>query len=165
MMLATAAAVFSALLLITGATKLRHPKETARALGELGFPLGLPLTYLLAASEVVVGSWALIRRTGPSLAAQGTLYVAFLFWIGMALRSGVPIRSCGCLGKDDTPPYWGHTLLNATASAVSIGAALTWVGQLTTTWSIADGVLVVVGAWLAWMVIDQGARTAGLAST
>lgn len=162
-MFGVVAGIFSALLIATGVAKLTRPHETARALAEVGVPQALPATYLLAGTEVMVGGAALVAPHRFTLAAQTTMYLVFLAWVVIALKRDVPLASCGCLGRDDTPPYWGHVVLNVLAITAS-GAAMINGADL---WALSEGLarvtnitMVAGGAWLAWQVMGAGAVAA-----
>jgi hypothetical protein len=127
--------------------------------------LGLPrVPYaggIIGVIEILVGIAAFF--SAPALLAQGLLYLAFVGWILVALRRDVPLASCGCLGKDDTPPTWGHLVLNVLAAGMSLGAAATapldFPGGLE---GIAMIVVIAVGVFLAYVVLTDGARLAGV---
>jgi uncharacterized membrane protein YphA (DoxX/SURF4 family) len=158
-----AAAIFSLLLIVTGIAKLRRPNDTARALAAMHLPFPGLLTRLVAIAEVAIGVGALVVGTPILFAAQALLYALFLGWVGAALAKGVPIASCGCLGREDTPPYVGHLILNGLGVLASVGAAITGTvpvdGLLEV---IALLLLVAVGTALAWTVLDEGARISAL---
>ncbi len=152
--------MFSLLLVATGAAKLWRPHDTARAIRAVGLPFALALTLLLGVAEIVVGGLALAAPSALAMGAQATLYGAFLVWVVVALRRKVPLASCGCLGRDDTPPYWGHVVIDASAVLVSAVTAVT--GSLV--WVVESGlatathvILVAAGAWMAWNVIGVAA--------
>jgi hypothetical protein len=99
-----------------------------------------------------------------ALFGQGVLYASFAVWIGVALARDLPIASCGCLGTDDTPPYWGHLTLDIAAVVLSVAAAFTVSSPLfagTTIELVGTTLLVGVGSFLAWLVIGPGARLRG----
>lgn len=159
-MFATAAAMFSVLLIITGVAKIARPHDVERALTGLGLPRIPFAGVLVGLVEVAVGAAAIL--TGAGLLAQGILYAIFALWILAALRLDVPLASCGCLGRDDTPPSWGHLALNVIAAGVSFGAVSS--GPIQLSLGI-DGIarigLVAVGVFLAYVVLTDGARLAG----
>ncbi len=160
-MLGPGAAVFSLLLVLTGLAKSRRPADTSRALAALGFPNNRLVGLMIGLVEIGVGGVALITGNSMALMAQAALYAAFATWIAVALARDLPIASCGCLGTPDTPPYWGHLVLDVTAALFSLGAALTVSESLlqgTGAEIIAVVILVGVGAYLAWQIIGQGAR-------
>lgn len=164
-MLAPVAAVYSSLLIVTGLAKLSRPNETSRALAMFGLPSGLWVGWSLGAVEVTVGFAALVLALQWAYLAQGLLYLGFAVWVLVAIRSNIPLSSCGCLGRDDTPPYWGHLVLDlggaaVTLFAVAIGTtggpqiALSLVG-------VTHLALIGVGVFLGWLVLDAGARLYG----
>jgi uncharacterized membrane protein YphA (DoxX/SURF4 family) len=158
-----AAAIFSLLLILTGIAKLRRPSDTARALRSMNIPVPRLTTTLVASVEVSVGTGALVLGSSLFLGMQGGLYAVFLAWVAAALVKGVPIASCGCLGREDTPPYWGHLILNGIGVAASAAAAIS--GQLSVTGLAETAALVLivgVGTALGWTILDEGARISGL---
>ncbi|HJQ77620.1 MAG TPA: MauE/DoxX family redox-associated membrane protein [Acidimicrobiia bacterium] len=160
-MYGTAAAIFSLLLVLTGVAKILSPRDVARAIGALGLPTWTPLGVVIGTVEVGVGVGALL--VGAGLWAQGVLYAGFAGWIYLALRREVPLASCGCLGKDDTPPTWAHLVMNLIAVAVSLAAAaagpVRLIGGLG---SIAQLAVVAAGVLLAYIVLTDGARLVGV---
>jgi hypothetical protein len=158
-----AAAIFSLLLIVTGVAKLRRPNDTARALAAMLLPFPGLLTRLVAIAEVAIGAGALVVGTPILFAGQALLYALFLGWVATALAKGVPIASCGCLGREDTPPYVGHLILNVFGVLASVGAAITGTMPVEgITEVVALLLLVVVGTALAWTVLDEGARISAL---
>jgi hypothetical protein len=159
------ASIFSVLLIATGVAKLHRPDETARALRQVGLPLARPLTLFLGGCEVLVGGAALVSGKPVALMIQAAMYALFLAWVVAALKLDVPLSSCGCIGRDDTPPYWGHVALNSAGIVGSLTVAL-----LAPSLSLEGGALlanlglVVVGAGIAWALLNQGARAHGLVS-
>ena len=122
----------SALLAVAGATKIVRPKYTVGALRAAGLPASNSLVRLLGLAEVGAGIAAI--WTGASLwaGAIGIFYLGFALFVIYALRSGIPIASCGCFGSPDTPPNVGHVVLDLTATAVALAVAIdpigSWVG-------------------------------------
>lgn len=158
-----AAAIFSLLLILTGIAKLRRPNDTARALRSMSIPVPRLTTALVASGEVVVGTGALVLGSSLFLAAQAGLYAVFLAWVATALVKDVPIASCGCLGRADTPPYWGHVILNGIGVVASAAAAIS--GEISVAGfpeMAALLLLVGIGTTLGWIVLDEGARISGL---
>lgn len=160
-MYGTTAAIFSLLLILTGVAKIRSPHDVARALGQLGLPTRLFSGLVIGLVEVIVGASALFLE--PALIVQGVLYLGFAVWIVLALRSEVPLASCGCLGRDDTPPTWGHLVMNLIAAAFSLAAAIT--GPIEVSGGL-EGVatltVVAIGVYLAYIVLTDGARLVGV---
>jgi hypothetical protein len=161
-MLATAAAIFSLLLITTGLAKLARPHDVQRALTELGFPRIPGLGLLVGFIEVGVGIGSLLIP--EFLLLQGVLFAVFAAWVVVALRSGLPIASCGCLGRSDTPPTASHVFLNLLAVVVSLGAA---VGDPLSLGAglelVAQVVVVLAGLFLSYVVLTDLAHLSGVA--
>jgi hypothetical protein len=160
-MLAPAAAVFSLLLIVTGLAKLARPHDVEKALSQLGLPRISGVGYLIGGAEVVVGAGALFFP--QLLLAQALLYAGFAVWVFWALRSEVPIASCGCLGRADTPPTVAHVVLNVIAFSISslaaFGAPLDISGGFA---AVATGLAVLVGVYLSYVILTDAAMLAGV---
>jgi hypothetical protein len=76
------------------------------------------------AVEVAIGVAAVV--TGAVLPALlvAASYVAFTGFVVVALVRHLPIGSCGCFGKVDTPPSVLHVVVNAGAIVSAIAVAL-----------------------------------------
>ena len=97
--------------MVGGALKLVDPSGTVGALRALGLPSGTDRVRVLAGVEVIVGmlAWSVSSRVLSSLVALS--YAAFVAVIVLALVRKLPIDSCGCLGKLETPPSWRHLVV------------------------------------------------------
>jgi hypothetical protein len=164
-MLALAAAVYSALLVVTGLAKLRRPTETSRALAAFGLPSSFVIGWTLGTVEVGIGIAALVTSAQWAYLAQGLLYLSFAGWVVLAMSRDVPLASCGCLGRDDTPPYWGHLVLDFGGAGVALLGVVTGsIGISVITPSLAGVThltLIGIGVFLAWLILDAGARLHG----
>ena len=160
-MLATAAAIFSILLIVTGAAKIVRPHDVTKALVDLGLPRLPAAGVMVGVIEVAIGVGALLFT--PVLIAQGFLYSAFAVWVLVALRADVPIASCGCLGRDDTPPTIAHIVLNVLGAFLSF-AAVSGSGLVieSVLQGVAQVVVIGVGVFLSYLVLNQAARLAGV---
>ena len=160
-MFSTAGAVFSLLLVVTGVAKLVRPGDVEKALRALGIPAFGGAGRLIGGLEVVVGLAAVIWQ--PALVLQAVFYANFTIWVAVALRRDVPIASCGCLGRDDTPPTRAHVVLNVIAVITSIFAAM---GEPLAFPSFAAGlaqvVVIATGLFLAYVVLSDGATLEGV---
>ena len=160
-MLAPTAAVFSLLLIITGIAKVVRPRDVEKALASLGLPRIRGVGIVIGAAEVVVGLTALFFPR--MLIAQGLLYTGFAIWVLVALRSGAPLASCGCLGRNDTPPTVSHITLNVIGSLVSFIAAAGDPVDLTfETGGLATGVAILVAVFLAYVILTDAAALSGV---
>lgn len=163
-MFATSAMIFSLLLLVTGVAKIGRPGDVARAIGEMGLPAPSWSGIVIGVVEVAVGIAAFFHSGG--LLAQGLLYVVFAAWVAAALRLDAPLASCGCLGKDDTPPSAGHLTLNILAASLSLAAVGSGpIEFISGIGSVAQIFLVVVGLFVSYIVLTDGARLSGARTT
>jgi hypothetical protein len=116
--------VAALLLVVAGVLKAFDPATTAGALRRAGVPA--PGTAVRAGGvvEVVIGVVAI--ATGGTVAALlvAVSYTAFTGFVVMALARGIPVGSCGCFGKVDTPPSIVHVVVNAGAILAATAVAL-----------------------------------------
>jgi hypothetical protein len=125
----------AAVLLLGGAglSKVRRPADSAVALRAAGLPVTPHRVRALAAVEVVIAVTALVAP-GPVPAVLAALsYLAFAVWVAAALRRNLPLASCGCFGRADTPPSWTHVAVNVAAGGSALAWALTASASLPST--------------------------------
>ena len=110
----------SSLLVLAGAMKVVDPTMTSGALRALGLPHAPGLVRAGAAAEGALGIAALVVGGWVTWALVALSYLAFAAFVVAALRAGTMVGSCGCFGREDTPPHWSHVALNV---AIAAGAA------------------------------------------
>ncbi len=116
--------------LLLGAAGVGKAVDPTMTVGALrGFGLRLPATAVrtavrvAGAVEAVLASGA-IATGGAVLAVFVALsYVVFTVFVAIALARRLPIGSCGCFGKLDTPPSAVHLVVNLGAAASAIAVA------------------------------------------
>ena len=119
-------AVASLLLVLAGLAKARDPRTTAGAFRTMG--LRVPEAAVRAGGGLEAGL-GVVALTGVAWVAAlvALSYLAFSGFVAVALVRGLPIGSCGCFGKVDTPPSVLHLVVNGgaivAASAVALGAS------------------------------------------
>jgi hypothetical protein len=114
----------AALLALAGAAKVLDPAMTVGALQALRLPSSRSLVRVGAGAEMVLGIAAIVVG-GPVLWVLVALsYAGFAAFVVAALRQGTAIGSCGCFGREDTPPHWSHVALNAVLAAVALALAV-----------------------------------------
>jgi hypothetical protein len=121
------------LLALAGVEKLRRPHYTQDALRALGLRSGNAVVRAIGCIEVTVATAAVLSvlsgvGAAPAAAAVALLYAAFAVAVARLVRSGTPVRSCGCLGAAETPPSHAHALVNVACA----GAAALYVVDPTT---------------------------------
>lgn len=115
--------IAAVLLAAAGIAKAIDPTMTVGALRRFGVSVppgavrGLGgLEALLAVAAAVTGA--------PSLAAGVAVsYLLFTAFVVVARARRLPIGSCGCFGRIDTPPSWLHVAVNLAAAASALGVA------------------------------------------
>jgi presenilin-like A22 family membrane protease len=112
--------ITASLLLVTGGAKLVDPEPTRGALRAARLPSTRVVVRALATIEVIVGMTALVE--GGLLGGVGVaaLYTCFAGFVIYALARQLPIQSCGCLGRTDTPPSKIHAAVNLAAAASGV---------------------------------------------
>ncbi len=116
------AAISLGLLGVAGIAKLIDPDPTSGALEAARLPSGSSLVRILGATEVLAAVFGLAVG-GLTVVPAAILYLGFALFALSAVLGRRPIQSCGCFGRDDTPPSWLHVGYNAIAVMT-----LTWVG-------------------------------------
>lgn len=117
-------AIAAVLLVIGGLLKGVRPDDTATALRESGLPGSPILVRVGGLVEAAIGAAALV--TGSRLAAVlvAASYLAFAAFVAVALRRHTPLATCGCFGKEDSPPTRFHVVFTAAAAAAGVAVAV-----------------------------------------
>lgn len=116
--------ITAGLLVLSGGSKVRDPDPTRGALRAAGLPSSLGAVYTLAALEIAVGATALAVPHPMTAIAVASLYLGFGAFVAYALARRLPLQSCGCFGKSDTPPGPVHVVLNLGSAAMASVVAL-----------------------------------------
>jgi len=112
----------AALLALSGGAKIRDPGSTRGALAAARLPARSWVVYGLALAEIVAAAAALAGTRLGTLALT-LLYFGFSGFVGVALVRNLPVQSCGCFGKADTPPTALHLIVNLTAAFTALWVA------------------------------------------
>lgn len=116
--------IATVVLVIGGVSKLVHPVDTANALRAIGLPSASNLVRLGGATEGAIGLWAIVAGSRISAAFVALSYTAFTGFVIVVLVRGLPISSCGCLGKVDTPPTRAHVVVNLVFTLAALSLAV-----------------------------------------
>jgi len=118
-----APAIAVALLLgAAGAAKVVDPTMTVGALRAMRLPSAPSAVRLGAGVELLIAIAALtVSGPWPYLLAALSL-LAFAAFVLAALRRGTMVGSCGCFGREDTPPHRIHVALDLGLAGVAAGA-------------------------------------------
>lgn len=136
--------VAAALLALAGAQKLLDPTMAVGALRALRLPASGAHVRAGAAAELALAAGAVSFDVPLLWWLVAASYLAFSVFVAAALRNGTMVGSCGCFGREDTPPHLLHIVANLALAAGAIGA--------TTLDDSAAVVLVDGGAWSAALV-------------
>lgn len=117
--------ITAGLLVLSGGSKVRDPDPTRGALRAAGLPSSLGAVYTLAVIEIAVGASALAIPHRFVAVAVALLYLGFGGFVANALARRLPLQSCGCFGRSDTPPGPVHVVLNFGTAAVASVVAVT----------------------------------------
>jgi len=118
------ALVAAALLAMAGAQKLVDPTMTIGALRALGLPSSARLVRAGSAAELALGLAAIVAGGTALWWGVALSYVLFAAFVTAALRRGTMIGSCGCFGREETPPHWSHVALNMALAALAAATAV-----------------------------------------
>ena len=118
------ALVAATLLAVAGAQKLLDPTMTVGALRSLRLPSSPLLVRAGSAVELAVGVGAIAVGGAALWWAVATSYLLFAAFVAAALREGTMIGSCGCFGREETPPHWSHVVLNTALAGLAVATAM-----------------------------------------
>ena len=113
----------AALLALAGAAKVLDPAMTVGALRALRLPSSPLLVRMGAAFEMALGLTAITVGGPAAWLLVAASYLAFAAFVVAALRRGTLIGSCGCFGREDTPPHWSHVATNLVLAGVALALA------------------------------------------
>jgi hypothetical protein len=111
------------LLAVAGAAKVIDPTTTVGALRKLGLPAPATAVRVGGAVEVVLAVGAVLTGAPVLAGLVAVSYLLFTAFVLVALGRGLPIGSCGCFGKVDTPPSIVHVVLDLAFAGVAATAA------------------------------------------
>lgn len=122
--------VCAALLVASGGAKLGDPAPTRGALAAAGLPSGAAVARALGGWEVVTGALALAEGGRVGGVAVALTYAGFAAFVAFALLRRLPLQSCGCFGRADTPPGPAHLAVNLMAAGAGAWVAATGSGGI-----------------------------------
>lgn len=116
------ALVVAGLLIVAGAQKVVDPTMTVGALRSMGLPVSPLGVRAGSAAELSLGLLAVVNGGRVAWGLVALSYVAFAAFVLAALRRGTMIGTCGCFGREETPPHVAHVALNAFLAGVAAWA-------------------------------------------
>jgi uncharacterized membrane protein YphA (DoxX/SURF4 family) len=116
------AAIALGLLAASGVAKLVDPEPTTGAMRSARLPASNLATYALGTSEVLLAV-ASLTVGGMAVFGAAALYAGFTVFTFAATRKRIAVQSCGCFGREDTPPSPVHVLFNLAATTSLLALA------------------------------------------
>jgi hypothetical protein len=150
------------LLAASGVSKALDPTPTRGSLKAARLPSSRAAVLILGVSEVAAAVFGIVVG-GSSLALAAALYLGFSIFTFAAVRGRIPVQSCGCFGRDDTPPSVIHVVYNVSATIALGFLAVT--GMPAVPWSEAtiDVAMFLgfslIGGYLSYLLLAQLPRT------
>ena len=152
-------AVAAVLLVLAGAPKVGAPADLRRALTAVGLRVPGAAVRVGGAAEVALGLAALVVTSRVLALAVALSYAAFTAFVLLALSRGWPLSSCGCFGREDTPPSGAHAVVTGALAVLGLLGAGTGAPALLPA-AVDGGVaglllvaLVALGVVLAWQAL------------
>jgi uncharacterized membrane protein YphA (DoxX/SURF4 family) len=162
------AAIALGLLAASGVAKLVDPEPTTGAMRSARLPASNLITYILGTAEVVVAV-ASLAVGGVAVAGAAVLYGGFTVFTFAATRKRIPLQSCGCFGRDDTPPSLIHVFFNLAATASLL--ALAPIGANPIDWALPALQLALylgftaIGVYVSYLMLSSLPQLLDLSST
>lgn len=119
------ALVAATLLALAGAQKLLDPTMTVGALRALRLPSSPALVRVGAAAELAIGALAASVGGHVLWALVAGSYAGFSVFVLGSMRAGSPVGTCGCFGREETPPHPVHLGLNIALALAATTASVT----------------------------------------
>lgn len=116
-------AIAAVLLVLGGLAKAWQPSDTAKALRSAGVPASGAVTRVGAIAEAALGAYALVDGGRVAAILVAASYLGFAAFVGFALVRDLPLATCGCFGKADTPPDALHLGINLAAVGAAVAVA------------------------------------------
>ena len=116
-------AIAGGLLALAGAAKALRPSDTATAVRGVGIRVPTWLVRIGGFTELVIGVLALVTGSAVVAALVAASFVVFAVFVTVALVRHLPIATCGCFGKADSPPSLVHVGVDAAAALAAITVA------------------------------------------
>ena len=112
------------LLAAAGVAKVVDPTTTVGALRAFGAPVPPAGVRTMGAVEAALAVTAALTGAAVLALAVAGSYLVFTAFVLVARARDLPIGSCGCFGRIDTPPSVLHVVVNLGAVAAGLGVAV-----------------------------------------
>ncbi len=116
--------VATILLATAGIAKVVRPDDTVGALRAMGISVPPLVVRVGGGIEAAVAIGAALTGAPVLAAIVAASYLAFTGFVVVALARRLPISSCGCFGRMDTPPTVLHVVIDAGAAVCALAVTL-----------------------------------------
>jgi hypothetical protein len=121
-------AIAAVLLVVAGILEVRRPDATVDALAASGLAVPEPIVRSGAALGALVGVVALAAGGGAvgqvAAALVALAYVGFTLFVAVMIMRDDADASCGCFGRDDTPPGVTHIVVDIAAAVAAVAVVV-----------------------------------------
>ncbi len=117
-------AIAAGLLALAGASKALRPSDTATAVRGVGIRVPTWLIRIGGLVELVIGVLALVTGSAVVAVLVAASYAVFAVFVTVALVRHLPIATCGCFGKADSPPSLVHVGVDVAAALAAVTIAV-----------------------------------------
>jgi len=152
------AAITLMLLGASGIAKVVDPDPTVGALRAANLPSSRLVSRTLGVVEMTAAILGLGGGPGALIPAV-VLYAGFTLFTLAAIRGQIPVQSCGCFGREDTPPSLIHVIYNAVATFSLGWVALTDPTPVLASATVSETVLfagfALVGAYASYLLLAR----------
>jgi hypothetical protein len=161
--------VVAALLVGAGFGKVRDPAPTQGALAAASLPATRPAAVSLGAIEIAAGVFGILAGGLVAALAVAAIYAGFTGFVAFAMVRKLPLQSCGCFGREDTPPSLYHVVIDLLAAAGAVaygfGAApsLPNVVADQPLWGVPYMAFVVIGVYTLYLILAELPRLDAIA--
>jgi hypothetical protein len=155
-------------LIAAGLAKAWQPSDTANALAGAGIPASSSAVRIGALAEAAIGVYALVEGGRVAAVLVAASYLAFAAFVSLALVRRLPLATCGCFGRADTPPdllHLGIVVACAVAAVIVVFDPGVGLGDIAAEQPLAGlpfFLLVGVGTTLAILALTSLSRTLAL---
>lgn len=161
--------VVAALLVGAGFGKVRDPSPTQGALAAASLPSTRIAAMSLGAIEIVAGTFGLLAGGLVAALAVATVYAGFTAFVGYAMARRLPLQSCGCFGRKDTPPSLYHVAIDLLAAAGAVAYGLGPAPSLPSViahqplWGLPYVAFVAIGVYTLYLILTELPRLGAIA--
>jgi hypothetical protein len=115
----------------------------------------------LGVVEIVAGVAGLLAGGPVAAFAVAAIYAGFTAFVGLATFRKLPLQSCGCFGREDTPPSLYHVVIDLLAAAGAVVYGLTAAPSLPSViadqplWGLPYVAFLAIGVYALYLILAE----------